>query len=142
MADVKTFDFKQVAVIVGGVPMTNFAEGDDVISIEFSKEAYELKMGADGEPTRSKSNDNSAKITLKLMKSSDSNDVLNGFYQADKLSNGGIVSILISDKSGRESHFADKVWIQKGPNAGLGMNVSTREWVLVTGELTSTYGGN
>ena len=138
----KTYDFKQVSCIVGASIITGFAEGDDAIAIEILSEAFTLVVGADGEATRSKSNNKSARITLKLQKSSDANDILNGYYQSDKLSNTGVFSFLVKDNNGRELHVAQQCYIEKAPNANYGASSGDREWVLVTNDLDSTFGGN
>lgn len=137
-----TYDFKQVACILGGQILTGFAEGDDAIKVEYDNEEFGLTVGADGEATRSKSNNRSATVTLKFQKTSPSNDILNGFLQADRLSNGGIQPFACKDNNGREVHAAESMWIQKAPPASHGANAGTMEWVLRTSFMVSTFGGN
>lgn len=138
----KTYDFKQVACVVGANLISGYAEGDDSIMIEKLSESWTMSIGADGESTRSKTNNNGARITLKLNKSSDSNDILNGFYQADKLSNGGLFPFLVKDNNGRELHLAEQCFIEKAPDPKFGSAAGEREWILLTGELTDFHGGN
>lgn len=80
----KTYDFKQVACIVGTAIMSGFAEGDDVIAVEFLQEDWQLTMGADGEGTRAKTNNNAARVTIKLQATSDANDLLNAYTKLIK----------------------------------------------------------
>jgi hypothetical protein len=141
MGDVKTYDFKSVAVIFGGRLLTGFAEGD-AVTVEHDEDMYTTTNGADGEVTRSRSNNNMGTITLRFMQTADANDILNGFVQADLNSNSGIQPILIKDNSGRSLHAAEKAWIQKQPAAGYGAEASEREWVIRCGQLVSTFGGN
>jgi len=138
----KTYDFKQVACIVGKDIITGFAEGDDAISVEFLQEDWQLTVGADGESTRAKSNNQAARVTLKLMQTSDSNDLLNAYYQADKASNSGLFPFLLKDNNGRELHVAEQMFIEKRPDPTHGQNVNEREWVLLTGLMVSNFGGN
>lgn len=139
---VKNYDFKKVAVIFGGQLITGFAEGDDAVSVETGANDWELEVGADGEGTRSRSNNLSGTITLKLQKGSDSNDILNGFRQADIQSGNAVQPLLLKDNLGREIHAAESAWIEKAPDANFGANAGTREWVLKTDKLISSYGGN
>lgn len=141
MAEVKSYDFKQVSVIFGGRIITGFAEGD-AITVAHDEDDFTLKVGADGEATRSKSNNRAATITLRLMQTSDSNDVLSGMRSADQLTGNGKGPLLIKDNSGRSLHAADSAWVQKAPDAGYGAEAGEREWVLRTGEMISNYGGN
>ena len=138
----KTYDYNQVAVIIGGVQATGMAEGDDVVMVEMDADAWNLTVGADGESTRSKSNNNAGTFKIKLMQTSDMNDILSSYYQADKLSNNGKFPVMIKDNSGRSLHMAEQAWVQKLPAAGYGANAKEREWVIRTGELVNTVGGN
>jgi hypothetical protein len=142
MGQLKTYDYNQVAVIIGGSQVSGLAEGDDVVSVEQDADAWNLTVGADGESTRSKSNNNSGTVTLKLMQTSDMNDILSSYYQADKLSNAGKFPVMIKDNSGRTLHMAEQAWVQKLPTSSFGANAGEREWVIRTGELVSTIGGN
>lgn len=142
MAEMKTYDFNQVSCIAGGNPITGFAEGDDVIKVEYDKELFSTVVGANGEATRTKSNNFSAKVTLKLLKTSLANDILNQFYQSDRLSNSGLFPFLLKDNNGTDLHSAEQMWIEKSPSVGHGENPSVNEWVLRTHYLVSNYGGN
>lgn len=142
MNQVKTYDFNAVACIVGTSAITGFADGDDVIKVEPQTEMFKTTIGANGEATRSKSNNFSAKVTLKLLKTSLANDLMNQYYQSDRLSNSGIFPFLLKDSNGTELHSAEQMWIEKAPSTGHGENPSVNEWVLATHFLLSNYGGN
>lgn len=136
-----TYDFKEVSVILNGNILTGFIEGD-AIEVAPDEDDWSLQVGADGESTRSKRNNNSATVTIRLMQTAASNDVLNALYQADKLSSTGKAAMLIKDNSGRSIHAAEEAWIQKAPTASYGNEAGSREWVLRTHNLVSTFGGN
>jgi hypothetical protein len=138
----KNYDFKKVDVIVGGRQMAGWADGDDAISIEFDANLWETTVGAAGEVTRSKTNNLTATIKLKLQSTSDSNDILNGFYLSDLLSNAGSEPFLMKDQSGREICAAESCWVEKPPQIQHGQKVGVREWTLKTDRLVVTYGGN
>ena len=138
----KSYDFKQVLVSWNGQILTGFAEGDDAIVVEQEVEQWGLVIGADGEGTRSKSNNNSGKATLKFMAGSDSNDVLNASYQADRASGAGKGALFIKDASGRSLHTIAEGWIEKLPASQYGANSGTREWVIRTHNIVSVIGGN
>lgn len=138
----KTYDFKQVACIFGGRQITGFAEGDDSIGVEPEADAWTKTVGADGEVTRSKSNNNSGKVMLKLMKTSDANDFLMSLYNADKLQNAGMVPLMIKDNSGRSLHVGEQAWIKKLPKDGYGATAGTVEWEIDVADMVSNLGGN
>lgn len=142
MSEVKTYDFKEVSCILGANQITGFEDSDDAVKVEPQSNLFNTTVGADGEATRSKTNNFSAKVTLKLLKTSSANDILNQFYQADRLSNSGVFPFLLKDNNGVELHTAEKMWIEKAPAANRGTNAGINEWVLMTHFMVSNYGGN
>jgi hypothetical protein len=138
---VTTYDPKQFSLIVGGKIITGFADGE-YITVERNEQAYNLKVGVDGEGTRAKSNNKSGKVTIVLMQSSRSNDDLSAYAQLDESSNKGVVPVLGRDGSGRTAFGAATAWIQKFAPAPFAKEVGTRTWVLETNELDVFIGGN
>lgn len=136
-----TYDFKQVVCTFNGFQIQGFAEGGE-ISVERNEDAWTLQVGADGEGTRSKSNNKSGRITLPLQQSSASNDVLSAFADADELSNAGSGPFLMKDLSGRSLIVAEQAWIVKKPATNFGAESSPWEWVLETDNLVMSLGGN
>lgn len=131
----KNYDMKSNSLILGGRIGTGFADGDDVVSFEMNEDAWALSMGADGEGTRSKSNNNSGRLTVKLAKESPFNAVLMGFYKADQLSNAGAVPMLFKDGSGNTLHSCEQMWITKIPTDAHGRAPGDMEWVLESDNL-------
>lgn len=138
---VLTYDPAQVTMIVGSKIMSGFADGTFIVA-ERNEQAFNLKVGVDGEGTRAKSNNKSGKVTITLMQSSSSNDELSGFAAADEFSNTGAVPILLKDASGRTIISAVTAWVQKYPNSEFQKEVTTRAWVMETDELEIFVGGN
>lgn len=138
---VATYDPKNLSMIVGGKIIHGFGDGT-VIKLSRNEQAFNLKVGVDGEGTRAKSNNRSGKVELTLMQSSASNDDLSAFAQADELSNGGAVPVLFKDNSGRTLATALTAWVQKVPDTEFAKEVMTRTWVLETDSLVIFIGGN
>jgi hypothetical protein len=121
--------------------MQGFSDGS-MVSIEFNEDQFSLQMGTDGEGTRSKSNNYSARVTISLMQTSDSNQVLQGFWNSDRLSDSGIFPFLLKDNSGRTIYAAEQMWVAKQPSAEFGREAGAREWVLETDNMVPFEGGN
>lgn len=141
MGVVKTYDPKQVSVIIGGKIMSGFADGS-IVKVKRNSDAFTLKVGVDGGGTRAKSNDSSGEIEIELMQSSNSNDDLSAFAQADALTNAGVVSGIVKDGSGRTVVGATTCWVKKMPDVSFGKEVGTRTWVIVSDDLNMFVGGN
>lgn len=138
----KTYDFKSVAVIIGGRIMSGFAEGDDAIQIGFDNNHWSTQVGADGEVTRSKGNNNTGTLKIKLQQTSESNDVLSAFYQSDRLANSGKFPLMVKDNSGTSLYVAEDAWIEKVADSSFGANAGDREWTIKIANLVATLGGN
>lgn len=136
-----TYDPKNVSVIIGGKIMSGFADGT-FVTVERNEQAFNLKVGVDGEGTRAKSNNKSGKITIVLMQSSPSNDDLSAIAAADELTGAGIVPSLVKDNSGTSLATALTSWVQKYSNNEYGKEVTTRTWIMETDELQTFVGGN
>lgn len=71
------YDWRTVLTTINGVPIMDWAEGDDVFKATRLKEIGELVVGASGSACVSLSADKSGEVTIKLQKTSPTNAVLN-----------------------------------------------------------------
>jgi hypothetical protein len=138
---VRTYDPKQCLAIIGGIPMSGFADGT-FISIERTSDTFSKVSGADGIVSRAKTNDRSGVLTLTLCQTSPSNDVLSGIALTDELTNAGIVPVLVKDLSGRSVYVAAFGWVKKPPTGEFGKEIGDREWTLDLADLDMFAGGN
>lgn len=139
----RTYDPKEVSVIFGA-PIKGFADGT-FVSVEYNEDFFTMQIGADGDAIRAKSNNSSARVTITLLQSSESNDILSATLNLDRLSpsGDGILPFLLKDNTGRTLMTAEKMWITKPPTVAYGREGETREWVLETDNmLPSNIGGN
>jgi hypothetical protein len=132
----KTYNAKEVAVIVGGFILSGFADGQ-FVNIVPNADLYELTVGTDGEGTRSAQNNKSAQITIDLLQSSESNAILESFA-----SSGETFPFLLKDNSGSTLYSAVTAWIRRRPDATFDRTATSRSWVLETDELLGGEGGN
>lgn len=137
---VKTYDPKAQSIIVGSRPLTQFA--DDMMTIEYNEDFYQLNVGIRGHGARAKNANKSAKITLTLMATGEDNDYLMGLAAADELSGNGAVPFLHKDNRGTTVNAAATCWITKVPQQSYNKEVGTRQWILETDELIAFVGGN
>lgn len=141
MAQVRTFDPKLVVLVVGGIPIAGYPDGT-FLEYEDDEDAYEKETGVDGFTTRVKSNNNGGKLTITLSQSSPSNDVLSTFANADKLSNTGVVPVLLKDLGGTTAVFSPSAWVQKKASSPFAKSIQARQWILDMADVDSHIGGN
>lgn len=138
----KTYDPANVQIICGGVPISGFADGT-FLDLAFDEDQFSKTVGADGEVSRAKSNNNTATVTISLMQTSESNDVLSAFANADRLNGGGSFPFLVKEiGSGTTLAFSQSAWIKKFADVTYSKDTEAREWTIDTGQLDVLVGGN
>ena len=137
----KTYDPKQVVLIVGGRQITGFA-ADTFITVARNSDAFTMQVGVDGEGTRSKSNDKSGTFTFSLMQTAKDNEYLSSLALADELDNSGVVPVMVKDVNGSSLELAEQAYIQKMPDSEFNREATGREWILATDALQKFVGGN
>ena len=98
MAGVKTYNPKDVVVILGTEVISGFSE-DDMITIKPVGDGITGYYGADGEVARSIDANNSLEVTITLAQTSDSNNTLMNLHLLDKETGGGLAPLSIKDLS-------------------------------------------
>lgn len=138
---VKTYDPKQVQISIGGNIISGFADGE-FINVERDENMFTKVSGADGEVSRAKSNNKMGTMTLTLMGTSASNDILSAFAIADELTNSGVVPIFIKDSLGTSILFAAEGWVRKMPAYTASKEITDRAWVFDLAAVETFIGGN
>ncbi len=143
MADMKVCDLDQQALILGGIRLQGWAEGD-AATIEFDGPAFNYVVGADGEAVRSKNFNRSAVATFRLMPSSVVNDILSALHAADILTpNGsGVVPFVYEDLQGTTLLIGARSYIESPPNVSIGATATVREWKIRIHNLAGNWGSN
>lgn len=130
------FNFKNVNVIFGIVELEGFAEGSDVVTIEFDEDQSKKLVGAKGDVVRTQTNDNSGTVTVKLLQTSKSAVELTALYLADREAGTGVQPLIISNKETGETYAANNAWIMKYPGIVRGQEPNSEDWVFQFDYLT------
>jgi hypothetical protein len=141
MGRLKNYNCGQVQVVAGVRTLSGFAP-DSIVSVDFDEDSFEAEAGSDGEVTRSVSKNQMATITVKLMQSSDSNDILAAFWASDQAGGAGVFPIMVKDGSGRSLYVGEQAWVQKLPAGDFEKKAKDREWKIRVASLTAVVGGN
>jgi len=139
---VGTYDPKKVIVNFGGNILGGYADGTYVEIAPNDADGYKKTVGADGEVIRSMSADNTHQITVTLLQSSLSNQVLSTARDTDKLTGMGMMPLTITDLNGATIGFWPQAWIRGDPTWGYGKENTDRVWTFDTGQQgTNNKGG-
>lgn len=128
-----TYDPKKVIVLFGGVPIEGFAE-DSMIKVKPLGDGVASVVGCHGDVVRTLSPDNRHEITIKLLQSSASNDVLGVIHQRDKKIGDGVLPLVIKDLSGRMTFVDSQAWLVNNPEVNRTDKAEDgdNEWVIHT----------
>ncbi len=137
---VRHYDKDQVSVIVMGVPIMDFADGE--ISIEFSEDDFTVTQGHHGSVLRAKKPNNVATLTVPVIQGSPTNDALSAAVNADLLTGLGARPVQVKDLNGTTLFSAASGWCKKRPGIKLGTEGGTVEWVFECGGATQNVGQN
>lgn len=138
----KTYDPALVKINFGGVSISGFTDGS-FVTVSSTSDQWTTQVGADGEVSRSKSNDYTDEITLTLKSSSDSNNYLSGVHELDRTANLGKLPFAIVDLSGTTVLGWDSAWIAKIADVDFSKENGERAWTIRTGQrIAGLIGGN
>lgn len=136
------YDSKEVVITFGPILLSGFAEGSKV-KIEQNEDSFKLAVGVDGDACRVKTNNRSAKITVTLLQSTNTNDLLSAVHNEDILSpsGDGIFPLAVIHKGGTTVVAVERAWIVKPPAVEFSNEVKEREWVFETDAMIAQIGG-
>lgn len=138
-----SYDPSQVTVIVGGVILSGFADGD-FITCEREEDNFFKRVGGDGQVGRARNANKSGSFTFTLMATSPANEQLSALLAVDDLVNDGLLvfPIAVYDGSGKDLAVATQCWLKKLPNLVKGKEVGDREWIFDAADMKIFVGGN
>jgi hypothetical protein len=136
----RTYDAAKVNVSFSGIPLGGFAP-DTFLTVERNEDAFTLVVGASGEAARSQSRNRSGRVTLTVMATSQTNDVLSALHNADELQGTGVGALFIKELNGTTLVSAESAWVVKMAPLERGAEVGTVEWVIECESLDTFVGG-
>jgi Protein of unknown function (DUF3277) len=136
---VQTYNPAKVVLTFLGQIVTGFAEGS-FLKASRNKDTYTYTAGADGSGCRTLNPDKSGRVTITLMQSSISNDVLSAAQILDELTGSATGPLIVKDLNGSLVVSAGNAWIVKPADVDLAAEVGNREWVIEAKEMTIAGG--
>lgn len=138
------YDPNLITIVVMGIPIdSGFAE-DEMCTLEREGDAFFDVAGVDGEVSRSKSKDDRATFTLKLMQTSPNNDLLTALYAIDKAADNGagVGPFALKDRNGTTLLAGEHSWIMAPPSVTMANKATAREWKIRIAKLIEYHGSN
>ena len=143
MANVTTYDPTKIVVVVGGVIVSGFADGD-FITAKRDEDLYMKRVGADGHVARARNGNKSGTIEIKLLQSSPAVNEISALVALDNFLFDGDILIPISivePGSGAELVASTQSWLKTPPEMVYGKEVGDRTFVFDCADLKMSLGG-
>lgn len=137
----KDYSFLNTILLVNGVEISGFDEGDDVITMARLGDSASHSIGADGEMTVSISADRSGNVVFRLRQRSESNAYLSGLVSSQE--NGVFVPIFVQfkDVKGNDLGSGTQGYIPKPADMVRGTASNAQEWSIVVERLDMLHLG-
>lgn len=137
----KQYSFLDTLLLVNGIEISGFDEGDDVIEFARVNDSASHTIGTDGEMTVSISADRSGTVTFRLLQSSTSNAVLSGLITAQE--NGAFVPVFVQfkDTRGNDLGSGTQGYITRPATMTRGTVAQAQEWVITVERLDLLHVG-
>lgn len=140
----RAYSFQDTIVVVNGVELTGWADGDDVIAISRRVPSATDKVGAAGEMMVSVSSDKSGSLKFKLQQVSPSNAFLGGLCDTMEAGGSQFVPVFVQfmDTYRNDLGAGSEGYITKPADMTRGANGNNTDWEIVVENLVLVHGDN
>jgi len=126
------YSFDNVQLVVAGLWITGFAEGDDAIMIEPNVDVNSNVFGAGGDATNIESTNRGGVMTVKLLQTSPSNAVFSGLLAKQRAGGGADFPVALTDLSNPGELVASAhCTLQRWPSIAYGEGHNSRDWGIL-----------
>lgn len=141
---VKFYDANQVTTVFGAARIDSGFNDGQFLRITKTEKDFGVKVGADGQVTRFKTNNNVYEIKVTLMQTSNGHAKFTAIRALDLAApNGaGVAPIAVADLGGANAFAASACWISGPPEQVYGREAEGWEWTLQCADGVEVCGGN
>lgn len=131
----KEYSFLNVSLLINGVEISGYAEGDDVIQVARREDSASDVVGADGEMSLSVNANRSGTVTFRLQQTSDSNAYMSSLINAAEAAVNPVVTVQMTDVNTGDLAQGSKGYVTRPADMARGSQSSDQEWVVVVENL-------
>lgn len=137
------YSFGKTILLINGVQITGYDEGDDVITIRRLNDNSAHIISADGVMTVSFSPDRSGEILFRVNQASDINGLLSSLVTTQEQNVLVPITVQFTDLNGDDIMSATEGYIPRPADVTRGLNSQSQEWRIVVEKLVMLHrGGN
>lgn len=124
--ETRTYSPDKVSLIISGYVVSGITE----MSLEFNTDAFIIQRGIRGQNSRSYNSDSSARLTVEVLQTSPTNDILFQIVKQDRGNKSARLDLVLSDLSGHTILQSDSAYIANYPNIRLSSGFNPRVWTF------------
>lgn len=137
----QTYLFGKTLLLVNGVPVEGYDEGDDVITMRRLNDNSSHIISADGVMTVSFHPDRSGEIVFRVNQASDINAFMSSLVTAQEQNVLVPITVQFSDLNGDDLVSATTGYIPRPADLNRGLNSNSQEWRIIVENLTILHRG-
>lgn len=137
MAETRIFNADDNVVLLDGVQITGIGPGG--VTEEPTGEGFTRTVGTGGDVVFGVSNDTGVNVTVRLLVSSSSNDVMNVAYEASK--RGILHTLVVKDLRGTSLCSSTTAVVMNLPTRTITNGSEENEWIISCGQAARFVGG-
>lgn len=139
------YSFANGVLLINGVEITGFDEGDDVLRFNRLTDSAVHSIGADGRMMVSVSADRSGEVVFKLQAGSNGNKYLMSLLAAMEAFPGRTfvpVNVLWQDLARRDTAAGSVGYLKRPPEVTRGAKATPQEWSIIVERLDLAFGSD
>ena len=137
----QTYSFGECSLLINGVAIEGYDEGDDVITIRRLNDNSSHILSADGVMTVSFSPDRSGEIIFRVNQASAINATLSSYVTAQESNVIVPITVQFTDLNGNDLMSATEGYIPRPADVVRGLNSQAQEWRIVVERLVMSHLG-
>ena len=134
------YSFLDQVAIVQGVPLSGFAEGDDVVQGARAVEAFTNVVGASGNMLVTQNANRSGTFTFRLLRGAASNAFLNALFAEQERGDFTAISVSVVNTKSGTSMIGTKGYLSKPADITMGNGAAALEWVITVENYDAIFG--
>lgn len=135
----KEYSFAKSFLLVNGVDIDGYDEGDDVITLRRLTDNSNHVIGADGIMTVSFHPDRSGEVIFRLNQASDANGFMSALVTAQEANTLVPIEVQFTDLNGQDLISATTGYIPRPADVVRGLNTQSQEWRIVVEKLVMIH---
>ncbi len=127
-------------LIVGGIRLTSFAEGDDSIAGARNEDAFDHEVGSTGQMLVLQNANKSGTMTFNLQQGAEDNTAMGVLFDAQENSTFFAIDVAMVNTVSAESIGGTKGYIKRPADVTRGTGANSQQWEVVVEDYTAIFG--